>query len=220
MKIKDVLAKLGKHEDLTDEEKTFLADYVEPDVDKVANSRAAEARRDAEEKHNLTKEELEKLQKKLEEIDNSKLSDSEKVKKQIEELDKQLAAEIVKGEALEKKNTGLSRDHKIEKIMRTLRFVSGFDPESGKTLIANRLKDVDLDDKDAVAKVIEEFKAGNAALIAVDTDGGTGSDHTGDDGPTTKQTYTPAQIASMSPEDYQKHKVALKAAEAAGEIKT
>ena len=174
-RIKALLAKLAKGEALTDEEKAELAAI---DLDKVADSKAAAARKKAEADLKAAKERLEQLEAEAADKSNEGKTELEKVQKQLEKLNKDLAAKdaaLAKADADRKKGI---RDGKIGKLMSEIKLMDGVDADLVRMGLERSLADVgddDLENGDTVKPIITGFVTKNKALIVGDTGGGAGT---------------------------------------------
>lgn len=175
MDIKTILAKVRKGEALTDEEKTALEAY---DPDKVADSKAAAARKDAEKQRDTLKAQLEELQAKLDEAGNAGKSEVDKLKNQVEKLTKDIEthkAAVTKAEA---EKRALVRGTKLDRILGGMKFVDGLDVTLPRLALEKALADVkddDLDTEDTVKPILEAFRMKNKALLLDDSGGGGGT---------------------------------------------
>ena len=183
MKIKDILAKLAKKEQLTDDESKFLGEY---DPDKAVNDAAAAARRKAEEaaeaarvESDKIKTQLSDLQKKLDDADKGKMSEAQKAKAEQDDLKKQLADLQNKFETSEADKARLARQAKVDEIIRGsgIQFVEGVDKSILTTALSGAFKDVkddDLVNDDVTKPIIEKFRVGNKAVIIDQSGHGSG----------------------------------------------
>ena len=217
MKLEEVLAKITKAEELTDEEKAFVKDWKPVDAEGLANSRAANARKDAEAKTIEAQTQIDKLKAEIAELKDSDLSDKEKSDKEFVKISDALIEAKKVIEDLEKTKVSMGRTHGIDKLMAGIRTVKGVDPELVRQGISRALNDVDLTDKDAVEKAIMAFKTGNPSVFLADSNSGAGSKGGGDSG--TGTTYTREQIDNMSLDEFEKNQEAIGKQNAAGLIK-
>ena len=171
MKLVEILAKISKGETLNDEEKSFVGSY---DPQKDIDAAASAARKKAEKEAADAKTALEKLQG---EFDTFKAeNDPAKGATELQKLTKRLEKLEADKKAAEDKAVALERNAKV----RTLAKEAGINPAKGvdsKTidlLVDNLMKDVDLEDGDAVKAAFDGFKTSNAGLIAAGTIGGAG----------------------------------------------
>lgn len=218
MKIEEVLAKVIKGEELTADEKAFAEKFETVDVDAVANSRAATARKDAEKKTAELQTQLETMKQQMDELRNKDLTADEKAKQATDKL--LLELETVKAESVAAKaqNESMSRQHEIDKIYSGIKVINGVSPDLVRSALASTLTDVDLTDKDTVKTKIDEFITGNQALIAADTGGGSGSTPPGGVNTTGKRVYTRAELGSMSTDEFTKNEADIYAAKNEGRV--
>lgn len=177
MDIKTILAKLGKGEALTDDEKKFVESY---DPDKVVNDAAAAARKKAE-------AQAAELQKKLDEVVadaaakakavqdklDAKMTDAEKQQKAFEEL-------VAKVDALEKAKANaeataarMMRSQTIREAAKAQGINLAPNTVSEKLffgMLEAHVGDVDVSDTDALVGSLQAFKKDNMGVI--DTSGG------------------------------------------------
>jgi len=85
MKIKEILGKVTAGEELSDDEKTFLEGYEEPNLDAVANAKGKKERLKLEAKIEQLTEQLSEKAAEVEDA-NAGASEMEKMQKQIEKL--------------------------------------------------------------------------------------------------------------------------------------
>lgn len=191
MKIKDLLKKVLDEglEKLTPEERTMLDQYEDVDYEKLANDRAAKARREAEEKlakmeeaRKKLEQEMSDLMKKKDDEAHSKMTDLEKLQARLAKLEKDYAEAQQAREKAEKANVELARSVKLDKIFSQLPLVEGVDPETARAALERRLSDADLDDPEMVQLRVQEFKDKNKALIRAVGVGGGGSGNEGGSG--------------------------------------
>ena len=169
MTIKELLAKAAKGENLSDEERAFAAAY---DPQRELDAASASARRKAEAETLKAREALERSQAELAELreqNNPELRKTEtaKLMARIEKLE--AAKTAAEAAAAAMKRTATVRD--LAKAAGILP-ARGIDPKTVDLLVDNLMKDVDVDDADAVKLAFDGFRAANAGLIAAATVGG------------------------------------------------
>lgn len=183
MKITDITAKLLKGDQLTEDEKTFLASY---DPDKATNEAAAAARRKAEADAKKLADELEALKAEKSkaaadaEAERQKgMTEAQKLAAQIAQLTKSVE-DISKAKAESDRQTAaLARKQKIAQIREgaKIAFVDGVDPELAGGAFAAAFDGLDtLDDADAVKQRLTAFQRKNKALIFDASGHGAGQD--------------------------------------------
>jgi len=182
MNLKDVLAKLSKGEELSAEEKDFLQKF---DPDRMADDKAAGARKKAEAElekaqkqvADLTKQ-VEELTKKAKEKENAGKSDAEKYQDQIREMSENLKRLQERADGAEKEKNALARAHALADLRarHKIKFQDGLDHKMLEKAFDGVFDGVDdLSDEAAVSTKIETFKRINSAAL-VDTSGsGTGA---------------------------------------------
>jgi ATPase subunit of ABC transporter with duplicated ATPase domains len=184
MKIKDLLNKVMTEglDKLTDEERQTLDQYQDIDYEKLANDRAAKARREMEDK--LAKEskareelaaQLKSLQEAKDKDEHSKLSDLEKMQAKLAQLEKNFNEAQSAREQAEQANHQLIRSTKLDKVFSNIPLVDGVDPDTVRTSLDSRLKEVDLDDQEMVQLKVQEFMQRNKAIIRAPSASGGGS---------------------------------------------
>ena len=179
MDIKEVIAKIldGKSE-LTEDDKEMLKNF---DPDGIA----AAARRKAEAEVGTVKEQLNKLnsekteyQHNLEEVENSKLSETDKLSKRMEELNTQVTELKQAKESAEGAKLLMERGNAISGIRKAkgIEFIDGVDPGIVESAFAAQFKDVeDLEDKENIDRLVDNFIKTNKALIVDKSGYGSGS---------------------------------------------
>ena len=171
MKLTEILAKIAKGETLNDEEKSFVGSY---DPQKDIDAAASAARKKAEKEAADAKTALEKLQG---EFDTFKAeNDPAKGATELQKLTKRLEKLEADKKAAEDKAVELERNAKVRALAKEagINPAKGVDSKTIDLLVDNLMKDVDLDDGDAVKAAFDGFKTSNAGLIAAGTIGGAG----------------------------------------------
>lgn len=171
MKLTDILAKIAKGETLNDEEKSFVGSY---DPQKDIDAAASAARKKAEKEAADAKTALEKLQG---EFDTFKAeNDPAKGATELQKLTKRLEKLEADKKAAENKAVALERNAKVRALAKEagINPAKGVDSKTIDLLVDNLMKDVDLEDGDAVKAAFDGFKTSNAGLIAAGTIGGAG----------------------------------------------
>lgn len=169
MTLKELLTKVASGDTLTDEEKSFARAY---DLQKELDAASASARRKAESDAQKAKDALAKAQDEIAELreknDPARAKDeTAKLMARIEKLEAAKAAAEQAAAAM--KRTAAVRD--LAKSAGILP-AKGIDPKTLDLLVDNLMKDVDVDDADAVKAAFDGFKSANAGLIAAATVGG------------------------------------------------
>ena len=168
MNIKDILAKLLKKEDLTDEEKAFVEKF---DLQAELDRAAAAARKKSEADTKTAKSEAEALKSQIAELQKQledKGAEGDKAKTEFSKL-------LKKVEALEKKNAEneakIAASERMDVIVELAK-ANGILPAKGisgsslERLLDIAVGDTDVTDEDAMKAVFESFKAENPSMIA------------------------------------------------------
>ena len=176
MNIKDILAKLIRKEDLTDEEKAFVEKF---DLQAELDRAAAAARKKSETETKTAKSEAEALKSQIAELQKqleSKGAEGDKAKTEFAKL-------LKKVEALEKKNAEneakIAASERMDIIVELAK-ANGIQPAKGisgsslERLLDIAVGDTDVSDEDAMKAVFESFKAENPSMIAAAVKGGSG----------------------------------------------
>ena len=174
MNIKDILAKLIKKEDLTDEEKAFVEKF---DLQAELDRAAAAARKKSEADTKTARSEAEGLKAQLAELQkqlDDKGAEGDKAKAEFQKL-------LKKVEALEKKNAEneakIAASERLDAIVELAK-ANGIKPAEGisgsslEKLLDLAVGDTDVTDEDAMKEVFESFKKENPTMIAAAVKGG------------------------------------------------
>lgn len=171
MTIKDIIAKVLKGETLTDEEKTFAGSYdPQKDIDTAAGS----ARRKAEADAKTAKDALTALQA---EFDAYKAdNDPAKGQTELAKLTKRMEKLEADKKAAEDRAAAMERTSRVRALAKEagINPAKGVDSKTIDLLVDHIMKDVDLDDADAVKTAFDGFKTSNAGMIAAQGVGGAG----------------------------------------------
>lgn len=226
MDIKSVLSKVSKGEQLTDEEKQFLAGY---DPDKVANSTAAAARKSAEAKLKEKEAAVQALQAEIDGIKadadekaNANKPEIERLSRELEKVKKQAADRETALQQLDKEKRKLVRGGKIARIMAGLTFVGNIDPDMPRLALETALaqvKDEDLDAADLVSPIVEKFKAANKAILADTSGHGSGNPPKDEGRGAGDKTLTMEKLKGMAPDEFLRNKDAIWKEEQKGTLK-
>ncbi len=169
MNVKELIERLLKGEALTDAEKKALSEWQQPDVEKIANDRAAKARREAEADAAKAKAALDAAMAQLEELkqkDAETLTTAEKSAKRMEALEAQIKNLMEANAKAEADRARLIRDGKIDKLMSGINLIDGVSRDMVRGTLSTLLSDVDLDDEAVVTCHLEKFKNANSSIIA------------------------------------------------------
>ena len=165
MKLKDIIAKLLKKEDLTEEEKTFIQDY---DPDKASNAIAAAARKDAEGKAAKAEARVKELEGQLEEA--TKTADDKA--KGADDAFKALQKEVAKlTKANEEATAKVARTERASAIHARAKAVGIVRPEGISDAVWDAMLDgavgkTDAAKQDELDAVLNSFKTDNPHLVA------------------------------------------------------
>lgn len=174
MNIKEILAKVAKKEELTQEELDFLAAY---DPQKDIDTASAAARRDGEKKAKDAVAKQTELQKQIDDLKTQLEAKEQEGKTGSEQLEK-LAKKI---KTLEEKNAAseakLAASERLESIREAAKAAGvvpaeGISAKSMESLLDAAFGDTKMDDEDAVKAVLDQFKKDNPAMIRAEVKGG------------------------------------------------
>ena len=182
MKIGEIIAKVLKGEQLTDEEKKALGEF---DLQKQIDSSAAAARKEAEQKAEAAKAEAAKLQKQIDDLnetikakDNAGKTDLEKANEQVATFAKQLKDLESKVQAAESEKSALVRNQKLDAVLSKagIQFIDGVDHGILKKAFAGMFDGIeDLDNEEVVKPVLNTFRVTNKGVIVDTTGHGSGN---------------------------------------------
>ena len=169
MKIKAILDKVIKGENLTDEEKKFLGEY---DEQKLLDAAAGAARKKAEGERDQHKAKVDELTKALEEAQKSGAShndDLAKLNKRIADLEK------ANKESADKL-AAQARTAAIQNAVRKAKITcaKGISSALFDNAVSAAFSGIDMNNAEVVKSTLEKFKTDNPALIAAEGIGGPG----------------------------------------------
>ena len=176
MKIEDILKKIAKGEELTDEEKKFAEGWKDDKIPKDRLDSEIEKRKEAERKLEEQQAKLTELTEKVESLETGNLSEVEKVKKEAEKLQKQLSEQLKKATE--------ERDKAQGELAASLRKTAVGDiaakhkfSDAAYLDFLLKGKEVKLDDENAVNAFMGELVKSSPQLFASDVKpgGGTGA---------------------------------------------
>lgn len=181
MKIKDILAKVAKGEELTAEEKQFLSEYEEPAAgdgdNKIPKSRLdgeIQKRKKAEEDLQTLQDKFDELEEKLESLESSGLSETEKLKKEhgkeLKKLQDEVAALTAERDDAVGKMTKYERSGKVREIADKHKFS---DAEYLDYLFNS--KEIDLEKEADVSKFMSDLGSSRPELFASSARSGSGT---------------------------------------------
>ena len=190
MKLKDLLAKLAKGEELSEEEKAFVESYEEPDVDALANARSKKERLKHEKERADLEAKLEELAESLEEA-KSGGSELEKLQREVEKINAKAeqAAQLLAAER--EAHAGTQRANALGKV--AVPWLDGVNDAYKQTVINSAFDGIDtedLADASVTGPIVEKIVADNASFINSGKSGGagTGGEEKGASGGETKIT--------------------------------
>ena len=221
MNIKDVLAKIGKGEELTDEEKALVAAFNPDDgkddgsdAERLKNAQAKASRLATEKQEQATK--LAELEAKLEELSSKDLTDQEKTAKMLERLQGDLEAKNKELEAAQAQMSQATRSHKLDEIHGGVKWNrDNITDKNSRALVQSLLADVeDLTDQRGIDDVLKPWLEESKSFISADVASGSGvqkgqaggtqaisgSSQTGSTG----EAWTPEKINRLSDADFLK----------------
>lgn len=186
MKIKDILAKIAKGEELTDEEKKFLSEYdPEKDDNRIPKSRLdAEIKKlkDEQDKTSKLETEIADLKSKLEEMETNGMTEAEKAKAQAEKDMKKLKSDLEKAKAeCDTAKANLAKMERTAKIQ-AISSKHNFSNADYLDFLANSKK-LDIENEAAVTEFMTNLGKESPELFksTVKSGGGTGGGGGGDD---------------------------------------
>lgn len=172
MTLKEMLAKVAKGEQLSDEERKFLSEY---DEQKQLDAAAAAARKKADADAKAAKEALAKLQGEFDDFKakNDPARSQDATAKLMQRIERLEAAK----KAAEDKSAAMERTARVRELAKGAGIVAakGVDAATIDLLVDHLMEKVDVDDADAVKAAFDSFKAANAGMIAANTVGGAGT---------------------------------------------
>jgi hypothetical protein len=175
VKIKDVLAKIAKGEELSESEKAFIGTYEEPDLDAAANARSKKERL----KHEAKREELDAKILELEaEAEDAKAggSDLDKLQREVEKLTakNEQATQLLDAEKTARAES--QRGNALGKVK--IPWMDGVNDSYRQTVLNSAFEGIDtedLSDATVTGSIIEKIVADNASFINSGKSGGAGT---------------------------------------------
>jgi len=173
MSIQDILAKIAKGEELTEDERSTVADFNPTDV---ASRRVKEVQEKAAKEAAALKAQLDELQAKVDERDTAQLSEAEKLKRDVAKAQKALEQAKADAEAARKEAAQTQRNYALESVMGGIPWVDDAARAAGRILLQQQLSEVeDLSDATAVKPLVDAAKESVLSrLIAAEGVHGTG----------------------------------------------
>jgi len=172
MTIKDIIAKVLAGDTLDDADKDQLKAF---DLQKELDAAAGASRKKAEGEAAKAKEALAELQRQFDEFKSE--NDPANRQTEIQKLTARLERLEAAKKAAEDKLAASERNARVRALAKDAGIVGvrGVDSKTIDLLVDNLMRDVDLDDGDAVKAAFDGFKSSNAALISAGTVGGVGA---------------------------------------------
>ena len=173
MKIEEIIAKMLKGEQITDDEKKFLSEF---NLQKQLDASASAARKKAEQERDEFKSKVDELNGELEEAKKSGQSSNDTIAK----LQKDVASLIKSNEEGKAKLAAQARTDAIRKAVSDAKIVcaKGISQALFDNAISTAFNGVDVANAEVVKATLEAFKKDNPALIGVDGIGGAGQQGT------------------------------------------
>ena len=183
MELKDILKKIAKKEELTEEEVKFLEGY-NPDENRIPKARLdgeIEKRKQAEQELSDLKTKVDELQAKLDEANDKGLTEAEKLKKdtakQIEAFQKQVAKLTEEKNNADASLAAYQRKAAVGEIAKK----HGFADADYLSYLMQQ-KELKLDDEPAVTSFMSELGKTTPGLFKADIRGGSGTNPNGNTG--------------------------------------
>ena len=179
MELRDVIAKIVAGEELTDEEKKYLADWKDDGrIPKSRLDQEIQKRKDAEGRGSELSEKVDELTAQIEELKNAGLTDAEKAKnefsKQLGKLQKELEAASKQRDETAKELENLKFNAAVGEIAKKYGF-------SDSDYLGYRLRsaDIAIDDESGVSGFIRSLEQSSPQLFtsSARSGGGTASGH-------------------------------------------
>ena len=202
MKIKDVLAKIAKGEELSEDEKAFAETYEEPDLDAAANARSKKERL----KHEKARDDLQAKIDALEEsVEESKAGGSE-LEKMQRENEKLVAKFEQSTQLLEAEKTARAESQRSNALGKVaIPWMDGVNDAYRQTVLATAFDGIDtedLSDATVTGAIIDKIVADNASFINSGKSGGlgTGGESASEHKKTSDGVFTAPVLESKTPE--------------------
>ena len=169
MKIEEIIAKVLKGEQPTDDEKKFLTEF---NLQKQLDASASAARKKAEQERDEFKTKIDELTSELEEAKKSGQTSNDTIVK----LQKDDATLMKANKESEEKIAAQARTDAIRKAVSDAKIVcaKGISQTLFDNAISTAFNGVDVANADVVKATLDAFKKDNPALIGVDGVGGVG----------------------------------------------
>jgi chromosome segregation ATPase len=179
MKINEVMKKVLEQGTaaLTAEEKKLMSEYVEPDVEREANAKAAAARKAAEKDAELLRQQLSDMQEQLEAAKNGGMTEAQKLQKEMDKLKNNLATSQKELAEAQQAAASALRDAGLDRVMTSIAgdLLPGVSKADVRDLIGLRLSGVDIADETSVKSQLDTVIKNNPALFRAKAAKGSGS---------------------------------------------
>ena len=175
MNIKELLAKVAKGEDLSDEEKAFIESYEEPDVDALANARSKKERLKHEEKRKALEDQIAELSESLEEA-KSGGSDLDKLQREVEKLNAKIEQSQQALEAEKAAHATTQRANALSKV--AIPWMDGVNDAYKQTVLNSAFDGIDtedLGDASVIGPIVDQIVSDNAQFVSSGKNGGAGT---------------------------------------------
>jgi len=175
MKIKEILAKVVEGSELSDEEKTFLADYEEQNLDAAVNARGKKERLKNEAKIAALQEQIAERDAEIEDASSS-ATEVEKLQKQFEKLNSKFEASQTALVAEQSAHANTQRSNALKSVdVPWLPSVPQNYRDSVMSGAFDGIDTEDIADANVVAPIIKGIMDSQANFITASTSGGAGT---------------------------------------------
>jgi len=175
MKIKDVLAKVAKGEELSDEEKTFLEGYEEPNLDAAVNAKGKKERLKLEGQVEAMKTELAEKNAELEDA-GADVSEMEKMQKQMEKLNLKFEQTQTALKSEQEAHSTTQRSNALKSV--NVPWLESVPNEYRNSVLGKAFDGIDtedLKDPDVVKPIVTSILENQAAFVQASTTSGAGT---------------------------------------------
>ena len=220
MAVKDILAKVVAGTELTEDEKTALAEYQEPDTSKIESElkdkiqKAAFAKATEDKKKYLS--EIDELKSKVESLESSGLSEAEKLQRELERAIKAREKAEADYSELQKAHTHEQRSSQLKDIAGKIQFMDNVPSDMAYREVSAVFGDIEnLSDEGQVKARMEQFRESHAGLIKSESNMmGTGKHSQAGGAPSGGK----LEVGKMSEAEYEANREQILADYAAGKI--
>ena len=188
MKLKDILAKIKKGEELTDAEQEFLDKYEEGIPRDRLNQEITAKNAEKEAKEAL-QQQLDEQKAKIEALENGDLTESQKLQKDNEKLQKQIDDLTKERDSFKTETESMKFKAAVSKIAAEHNFTDA----SYLEYLIGKEKDLKLDDKDAVKAFADKLRETSPKLFKVEANPGGGSNPNDKTGQNREQDFAEAK---------------------------